>query len=312
MFPAWSSINNRTENGQGCTLIQHIMIVCLFAQRYVQTQIKENIKAPTSLAFVRVIHRSPMNSPQKGTVTRKMFPFDDVIMRLCSLVLWQSSWDQHGAHLGPVGPRWAPCWPHAPCYLALRWRHNDHAGVSNHQPRDCLLNRLFRRRSKKTSKLRVTGLCAGNSPGAGEFPAQMASNAENVSIWWRHHGMTTAKQKHNITVSMTYGLYSLPIVVVLNVRWKYLSAWLMSWVANIFIIHQRHPIHFISHPLSANTVSQVEFDVAMPLVNLYPPNDASSLSRVDTSLVTPHHWTYKMPVRYILSSVWVRLSIFSQ
>ena len=28
----------------------------------------------------------------------------------------QSSWGQHGAHLGPVGPRWAPCWPHAPCY----------------------------------------------------------------------------------------------------------------------------------------------------------------------------------------------------
>ena len=46
---------------------------------------------------------------------------------------------------------------------------------------------LFRRRSKKTSKLRVTGLCAGNSPGTGEFSAQMASNAENVSIWWRHH-----------------------------------------------------------------------------------------------------------------------------
>ena len=47
----------------------------------------------------------------------------------------------------------------------LRWRHNDHDGVSNHQPHGCLLNRLFRRRSKKTSKLRVTGLCAGNSPG---------------------------------------------------------------------------------------------------------------------------------------------------
>ena len=51
----------------------------------------------------------------------------------------------------------------------------------------CLLNRLFRHRSNKTSKLRVTGLCAGNSPVTGEFPAQMASNAENVSIWWRHH-----------------------------------------------------------------------------------------------------------------------------
>ena len=41
---------------------------------------------------------------------------------------------------------------------------------------------------KKTSKLRVTGLCAVNSPVTGEFPAQMASNAENVSIWRRHHG----------------------------------------------------------------------------------------------------------------------------
>ena len=41
--------------------------------------------------------------------------------------------------------------------------------------------------STKTSKLRATGLCAGNSTGRGEFPAQMASNAENVSIWWRHH-----------------------------------------------------------------------------------------------------------------------------
>ena len=70
---------------------------------------------------------------------------------------------------------------------SLWWRHNGRDSVSNHQPHDCLLNRLFRHRSKKTSKLRVTGLCAGNSPGTGEFPAQIASNAENVSIWWRHH-----------------------------------------------------------------------------------------------------------------------------
>ena len=49
------------------------------------------------------------------------------------------------------------------------------------------LNRLFRRGSQKTSKLRVTGLYEGNTPVTGEFPAQRASNAENVSIWWRHH-----------------------------------------------------------------------------------------------------------------------------
>ena len=69
----------------------------------------------------------------------------------------------------------------------LQWRHNERDGVSNHQSHEGLLNRLFRRKSKKTSKLRVTGLCAGNSPETGEFPAQMASDAENVSIRWRHH-----------------------------------------------------------------------------------------------------------------------------
>ena len=53
---------------------------------------------------------------------------------------------------------------------SLQWRHNDHDYVSNHQPRGCLFNRLFRRRSKKTSKLRVTGLCVGNSPGPVNSP----------------------------------------------------------------------------------------------------------------------------------------------
>ena len=75
----------------------------------------------------------------------------------------------------------------------LRWRHNGCDGVSNHQPHDCLLNSLFGRRSMKTAKFRVTGLCAGNSPGTGEYPAQMASNAENVSIWWRHHGASPSE-----------------------------------------------------------------------------------------------------------------------
>ena len=70
--------------------------------------------------------------------------------------------------------------------FTLHWRHNGHDDISNHQPHDCLLNRLLRRRSKKTSKLRVTGLWAGNSP----VTAQMASNAQNVSISWRHHVAT--------------------------------------------------------------------------------------------------------------------------
>ena len=76
------------------------------------------------------------------------------------------------------------------CYerntLQLQWRPNGLDGVSIHHSHHCLLSRLFGRRSKKTSKPRTTGLCARNSPGTGEFPAQRASKAENVSIWWRH------------------------------------------------------------------------------------------------------------------------------
>ena len=63
----------------------------------------------------------------------------------------------------------------------MQWR------LENQWWLDCLLTCLFRRLSKKTSKLRVTGLCEGNSPVTGEFRSQRASNAENASIWWRHH-----------------------------------------------------------------------------------------------------------------------------
>ena len=90
---------------------------------------------------------------------------------------------------------------------SLHWRHNEHDSVSNHQPYDCLLNCLFRCTSKIISKLRVTGLCAGNSPETGDFPAQMASNAENVSIWWRHHVFT----RIDITAATQYFRYLSPV-----------------------------------------------------------------------------------------------------
>ena len=81
----------------------------------------------------------------------------------------------------------SPALRQSPCHRnTLQWRHNGYDGVSNHQHINCLPIRLFRRRSKKTSTLRVTGLCEGNSPVTGEFPSQRASNAENVPIWWRH------------------------------------------------------------------------------------------------------------------------------
>ena len=94
--------------------------------------------------------------------------------------------------LFPVCYSWGHGWNQA---IPLRCRHNERDGVSNHQPHHCLLNCWFRRRSKKTANLRVTGLCVGNSPVTGEFSAQKAGNAENVSIWWRHHGYPTKNNK---------------------------------------------------------------------------------------------------------------------
>ena len=78
--------------------------------------------------------------------------------------------------------------------FSLQWRHNERNGVSNHRRLDYLLNRFFKHRSNKTSKLRVTGLCEGNSPVTGEVPTQSASDAENVSIWWRHQVKTMGEQ----------------------------------------------------------------------------------------------------------------------
>ena len=73
--------------------------------------------------------------------------------------------------------------------MTLHWRHNKCDVVSNQQRLDCLFKRLFRRRSKRTSRLCVTGLCECNSPVTCGFPSQRASNAEIVSVRWRHHAI---------------------------------------------------------------------------------------------------------------------------
>ena len=118
-------------------------------------------QSSASLAFVWGIQRDRWTAHTKGQLRGKCFH------------LMTSSW-------------YGSCMP-IKIAESLQWRHNGCDSVSNHQPHNCLLNHLFRRRSKKTPKLRVTGLCEENSPGTGEFPAKMASNAENVSIWWRLH-----------------------------------------------------------------------------------------------------------------------------
>ena len=93
--------------------------------------------------------------------------------------------------------------------VLITWRHNERDSVSNHQPHDCLFNRLFRRKSKKTWNIRVTGLCEGNSPVTGEFLAERVSTAENVSIWWRHHDAYEHWEVDNSHVNENHFVYLL-------------------------------------------------------------------------------------------------------
>ena len=132
----------------------------------------------------------PVNFPHKGQWRAALM--------FALICVWINAWinnrkagdlRRYCAHYDVIVMRRICCTDRCICVSSspLRWRHSERNGVSNHQPHDCLLNRLVGRRSKKSSKLRVTGLCAGNSPATGEFPAQIASTAENVSIWWGHH-----------------------------------------------------------------------------------------------------------------------------
>ena len=76
--------------------------------------------------------------------------------------------------------------------VSLQWRHNGRDSVFNHQPHDCLLNRYSDADKKNIKAQRHWPLC-GEFTGDRWIPAQMASNAENVSIWCRHHGFILTK-----------------------------------------------------------------------------------------------------------------------
>ena len=83
---------------------------------------------------------------------------------------------------------------------------------------------------KHQSSVRVTGLCAGNSPVTGEFPAQRAGSAENVSIWWRHHGvLTTLGMRLRHTEDRLYEEWNIPIIE-LTIEWNYFSNLVLMWL----------------------------------------------------------------------------------
>ena len=191
--------------------------------------------------------------------------------------------------------------------LSLRWRQNIHDGVSNHRPHGCLLKRLFRRRSKKTSKLRVTDLCAGNSPGPVNFPHKgpvtrkmfpfddvimMASGAVIATTLWANLKADRPVQWCRTVPGPCKGLR------------KCYYALTVSLIAYTFRENRDFVfIIIVRFMMSAN--SRIHFGLQIVFVCLY---------------ITPSHYHHCANIElikctwdiHIVSSVWTKLSIFSQ
>ena len=168
----------------------HYLLHGLFMRRLKKTQTPK-------LCVTGLCEENPPvtgGSPHKRPVTRKMFPFDDVIMKC------YSSPQMHIVHYhegvaDPVNTEdglavLGVLFEVSIRPYTLQWRHNEHNGVLNHRFFDYLLNRLFRHRSKKTSKPASLAFVRGNwpmkSPHKGPVTPKMFS-FDDVIMYTRNH-----------------------------------------------------------------------------------------------------------------------------
>ena len=134
----------------------------------------------------------------------------------CFIGGWGWGWDLNHiwkvslASATPILKAYVDAW------LSLRWRHNGRDGVSNNQPHDCLLSRLFRRRSKKTPKLRVTGLCAEPVNSPHKWPVTRKMSAFDDVIMgkyvangtdWQMFGKSLFCNQYIVSVYYPYGAF---------------------------------------------------------------------------------------------------------
>ena len=160
---------------------------------------------PRYWPFVRGIHRSPVNFPHKGQ-WRGALMFTLICARINGWVNTREAGDlrRYRPHYDvivmlKVVVGWFYLYRHSRllrgCWGSIRLppRCSDVIMSPMASPITSftiVYSTVYsRRRSNKTSKLCVTGLCAGNSPVTSEIPTQWTSNAENVSIWSRHHAV---------------------------------------------------------------------------------------------------------------------------
>ena len=72
-----------------------------------------------NLVIGAVIHTGANLDAGLANLCYEKWSLAETIFLLILLITDSSFMGQHGAHLGPTGPRWAPCWPHEPCYQGI-------------------------------------------------------------------------------------------------------------------------------------------------------------------------------------------------
>ena len=182
-------------------------------------------RSSTSLAFVRGIQRSSVDSPHKGPVTLKMFPFDDVIMIMRSPLLldtgrtvsrqWQhrSTWQRRCSEKKKFPSPYLSALslfrntPHRRWWLQLesrsngwlQWRHSQWHCTSNHPANRLFVQAFFRLTSKETLKPVLLSMCEEIWPVTNGFPSQTNSDVESASMTWRHHRLWSDRTHDRMT-----------------------------------------------------------------------------------------------------------------
>ena len=135
------SLEYEASLDKGC--VQHWLIQQLYLLIFSHTTILQGL--PTHITIMYGLHLKFVRSLS----LEKCMSFQNNVYEVVSMVIIRAL---------SVKIQWGD-WG-----IRLQWCYNEHDGISIHQPHDCLLSRLFRHRSKKTSKHFVTGLSEGNSP----------------------------------------------------------------------------------------------------------------------------------------------------
>ena len=100
---------------------------------------------------------------------------------------------------------------------------------------------------RKYQSSALLALCEGNSPVTGEFPSQKASNAENLSVWWRHHGQSYRRLLKTSEQVVMLQLEDIIILELVDVDLHAALARLESLLRLLLAVHERGATRVLGH-----------------------------------------------------------------